>query len=76
MFKILLWNIYHLINYVYVEKIQIFLNDMWIGAKSIIMPGVTIESHVVIAAGSVVTKDVKKWDIIGGSPAKTIKKRI
>lgn len=50
-------------------------NDVWIGANCIITPGVTIEEGVVIAAGSVVTKDVKANSIIGGVPAKFIRMR-
>ena len=51
-------------------------DDVWIGARSIIMPGVTIGNHAVIGAGSVVTKDVAGWDIVGGNPAKRIKSRL
>ena len=50
-------------------------NDVWIGANVIILPGVTINDHSVIAAGSIVTKDVEAYSIVGGSPAKLIKKR-
>ena len=45
----------------------------WIGANSLIMPGVTIGSGVVIAAGSVVTKDCEKDCLYGGIPARKIK---
>jgi acetyltransferase-like isoleucine patch superfamily enzyme len=50
-------------------------DDVWIGARSIIMPGVSIGNHAIVAAGSVVTKNVKEWEIVGGNPAKFIKKR-
>ena len=50
-------------------------DDVWIGANVIILPGVTIGSHSVIAAGSIVTKDTETYAIIGGNPARTIKKR-
>lgn len=46
----------------------------WIGANSLIMPGVTIGNGVVIAAGSVVTKDCESDCLYGGVPAKKIKK--
>jgi acetyltransferase-like isoleucine patch superfamily enzyme len=46
----------------------------WIGAKSIILPGVTIGRKAVIAAGSVVTKNVPSSTVFGGNPAKLIKK--
>lgn len=44
----------------------------WIGARSVIYPGVKIDDGVVIAAGSVVTKSVPKCAIVGGNPAKII----
>jgi virginiamycin A acetyltransferase len=50
-------------------------NDVWIGMNSIIMDGVTIGNGVVIAAGSVVTKNVPAYAIVGGNPAKIIKYR-
>ena len=50
-------------------------NDVWIGASSIILPGVVIGEGAVIAAGSVVTKDVQEFTIVGGSPAKLLKRR-
>lgn len=48
-------------------------NDVWIGGKVAIMPGVTIGSNVVIAAGAVVTHDVPDNTLVGGVPAKVIK---
>ncbi len=50
-------------------------NDVWIGYGSIIMPGVNIGNGSIIAAGSVVTKDVKPYSMVGGNPAKLIKMR-
>ena len=50
-------------------------NDVWIGMRVMVMPGVKIGSHSIIAAGSVVTKDVPEWGIVGGNPAKVIKYR-
>ena len=47
----------------------------WIGANSLIMPGVTIGNGVVIAAGSVVTKDIPANEVWAGNPAKFIRKR-
>lgn len=48
-------------------------DDVWIGANAVILPGVTIGSHCVIAAGAVVTKDVPDYTLAGGVPAKIIK---
>lgn len=50
-------------------------DDVWIGMRSMIMPGVRIGSHAIVAAGSVVTKNVPDWAIVGGNPAKVIKYR-
>lgn len=49
--------------------------DVWIGAGSIILTGTTIEDGAIIAAGSVVTKDVKSCCVVGGNPATYIKNR-
>ena len=50
-------------------------NDVWIGANAIIFDGVTISDGAIIAAGSVVNQDVKPYSIVGGVPAKELKKR-
>lgn len=50
-------------------------NDVWIGHNAVIMAGVTIGDGVVIAAHSVVVKDVPPYTIIGGNPAQPVKKR-
>lgn len=50
-------------------------DDVWIGANSIILPGVTIGEGAIVAAGSIVTKDVPPFSIVGGVPAKIIKNR-
>lgn len=49
-------------------------DDVWIGANAVILPGVTIGKHCVVAAGAVVTKDVQDNTIVGGVPAKEIMK--
>ena len=48
-------------------------DDVWIGANAVILPGVTIGNHCVIAAGAVVTKDVPPHSLVAGVPAKVIK---
>lgn len=50
-------------------------NDVWIGARVIILPGVHISDGCVIGAGSVVTKDVPPYCVCAGNPAKVIKER-
>ena len=50
-------------------------DDVWLGANCVITPGVTIGEGAVVAAGSVVTKDVLRNSIVGGVPAKLIKFR-
>lgn len=47
--------------------------NVWIGANSIILPGVTVGENAIVAAGSVVTKDVAANTLVGGVPAKFIK---
>ena len=49
-------------------------NDVWIGGNVTILPGVTIGSNVVVAAGAVVTKDVPDNCVVGGVPARVIRK--
>lgn len=49
--------------------------DAWIGANCVILPGVTIGDETVVAAGSIVTKDLPAGVIAAGVPAKIIKKR-
>jgi acetyltransferase-like isoleucine patch superfamily enzyme len=51
-------------------------NDCWIAANSIILAGVTIGQGSIVAAGSVVTRDVEPFSVVAGNPAKSIKSRI
>ena len=48
-------------------------NDVWVGGSAIILPGVTIGNNVIIAAGSIVTKDIPDNVIVAGNPAKIMK---
>ena len=50
-------------------------NDVWLGRNVVVMPGVNIGDGAIVAAGSVVTKDVEPYSIVGGVPAKLIKVR-
>jgi acetyltransferase-like isoleucine patch superfamily enzyme len=49
-------------------------DDVWVGANSVIVAGVSIGRHSIIGAGSVVTKDVPEYAVAVGNPAKIIKK--
>jgi Acetyltransferase (isoleucine patch superfamily) len=57
------------------QKDSIIGNDVWIGNNVCINQGVTIGDGAIIASGAVVTKDVKPYTIVGGVPAKIIRKR-
>lgn len=57
------------------DKKVIIEDDVWIGRNAIIMPGVKIYKGSIVGAGSVVTKDVLPYTIVGGVPARLIKSR-
>lgn len=57
------------------KRCVIIEDDVWIGSRAILMPGVKIGHGSIIAAGAVVTHDVPPFSIIGGVPAKLIKSR-
>ena len=50
-------------------------NDVWIGTRAIILPGVSIGKGAIIGAGTVVTKDVPEYSIVCGNPGQVIKRR-
>lgn len=58
------------------EKDIVIEDDVWIGYGAQIMPGVTLHKGCVVGAGAVVTKDVAEYTVVGGVPAKVIKKRV
>lgn len=58
-----------------IEKTTHIGNDVWLGANCLIMPGVRVGNHCIIAAGAVVTKDTPDYAIMGGSPARVVKMR-
>lgn len=64
-----------MINQGNVTKNVMIKNDVWIGTRAIILPGVTVGEGAVIGAGAIVTKDVPDYAIVGGNPAKILKYR-
>lgn len=57
------------------ERPVIIGNDVWIGDRVLILPGVTVGDGSIVAAGAVVTKDVSPYTIVGGIPARKIGER-
>lgn len=51
-------------------------HDVWIGHGAVVMPGVTVGTGAIVGAGAVVTKDVDPYTIVGGVPAKVIRRRV
>lgn len=61
-------------EWTHVDQKEVMICDKsWIGFDSIILKGVTVGEGSIVGAGSVVTKDVPPWTIVGGNPAKTIR---
>lgn len=58
-----------------VAKPVLIDDDAWLGIRSMVMPGVKIGKGAVVAAGSVVTKDVAPYDVVAGVPAKPVSER-
>lgn len=60
----------------HIKKGDVIIEDgVWIGANVFINPGVRIGSNAIVGSNSVVTKDVKKFTIVGGVPAKLIREK-
>lgn len=63
-------------EHAFIDKKQVVIGaDVWIGTRAIILGGIEIGVGAVVAAGSIVTKDVPPYAIVGGIPAKVIKYR-
>jgi len=50
-------------------------DDVWIGSGALLLDGIHVGSHCIIAAGAVVTKDVPDWSVVAGNPARTVRDR-
>lgn len=59
-----------------IEKPIILCRMAWIAAEAFVGPGVTVGEGAVVGARAVVVKDVEPWNVVGGNPAKVLKKRI
>jgi len=58
-----------------VSMAKVTIQDkVWVGFNAIILKGVTVGTGAVVAAGSVVTKDVEPWTVVGGNPAQIIRR--
>jgi len=70
------WNSGHMVSEAWDHKGDIVLgNDVWIGFESVVLAGVHIGNGAIIAARSLVNKDVPPYSIVGGTPARIIRKR-
>lgn len=58
------------------ERPVVIGDDVWIGDRVIILPGVHIGNGCIIGAGAVVTKDVSDYTVVAGNPAKVIRSRV
>ena len=74
----LIHTLTHIVNSPYfhaIAKPVVIMDDVWIGARAIILPGVTIGKGAVIGAGAVVTKDIPSYTVVVGNPARKIADR-
>ena len=51
-------------------------NSVWVASRAIILPGTKLGDGCVVAAGAVISKNVQEWTVVGGNPAKELKKRV
>ena len=76
--EVMIYNSQHdidAVDFQAIEKPVVIKDYVFIGPRAIILPGVTINKGAVIAAGAVVSKDVAPMSVVGGVPAKEIRKR-
>jgi len=53
-----------------------FEDGAWVGARATVLPGVTVKTHAIVAAGSVISKDAEPYMIYVGNPAVAVKERL
>ncbi|OWK71602.1 acetyltransferase [Pedobacter sp. AJM] len=76
--EVMVWSLHHDYNDEFFKIIgdKVIIEDYaWICSRAIILPGITIGKGAVVAAGSVVTKNVPPYSVVGGVPAKIISNR-
>lgn len=76
--EVMIWTLQHDYNDVAFKGVgsSVSIGDyVWMGSRSIILPGVSIGKYAIVAAGSVVTKNVEPYSVVGGIPAKVIRIR-
>jgi putative colanic acid biosynthesis acetyltransferase WcaF len=66
---------YTIPSFDYMNNPIVLEDGVWIGAKSVVCPGVTCKSHAILAVGSVATKQLEPFTIYQGNPAKEMRKR-
>lgn len=66
---------YRVSNFALMAKPIVLENGVWIGAKSVVCPGITCFSHSVLSVGSVATSNLKSYSVYSGNPAKEVKSR-
>ena len=67
---------YTLFSFDYRNAPIVVEDGAWIGAKTVVCPGVTAKSHSILTVGSIATKDIESYGIYQGNPARKIRERI
>lgn len=76
--EVMIWSLHHDYNHINFDVVggPVVIGDyVWLGSRCIILPGISIGEGAVIAAGSVVTKNVEAYTVVGGIPAKKLADR-
>ncbi|WP_418409957.1 acyltransferase [Alistipes sp.] len=73
--EVMIWTLHHDYNDIHfiAKGAPVIIKDyVWLCARAIVLPGITIGEGAIVAAGAVVCKDVEPWTVVGGVPAKKI----